>query len=58
MAKKEPAMKPNSSGVFEDNPSVAKTKVVRALAAKGYSLDRIVKATGISESDVKKMLVP
>ncbi len=55
--KKEPAMKPNSSGVFEDNPSVAKAKVVRALAKKGYTTASIAQATGMSESDVKKLIL-
>lgn len=56
MARKQPPMLPNGSGVFDDNPRDAHKKVVRALVAKSYPTDRIAKATGLTEAEVKKLI--
>mgnify|MGYP001575276381 CR=1 FL=1 len=49
-------MKPNSTGVFENDAGESHRKVVRALHAKHYSVDRIAKAVGLTETEVVKML--
>jgi hypothetical protein len=47
-------MKANSLGIFDDGSS--KTKVILRLFELGNSIDKIAKATGFSESIVRKTL--
>ena len=57
VTKKEPPMKANGSGVFDDQLSASHRKVVQALQRRGYTSKEIAKATGLTEVDVKKVML-
>lgn len=57
MTKTDIPMQQNSTGVFDNWPGESHTKVVLSLHRKGYTLDRIAKATGLSDTLVRAILV-